>query len=84
MGRQPKHSLLPCVFWHTYTTFFMVSRLREAQATEGRPSEARTFNELRRYHTRPSQLNWGPKNVQKRILGFQIINARIVQLITKI
>ena len=26
-------------------------------------SEARAFDELRRYHTRPSQFNWGPRNV---------------------
>ena len=27
------------------------------------PHGARAFHELRRYHTRPLQLNWGPKNV---------------------
>ena len=30
------------------------------------PREARAFNELRRYHTRPLQLNWGPENVHFR------------------
>ena len=27
------------------------------------PRGARAFHELRRYHTRPSRFNWGPKNV---------------------
>ena len=27
------------------------------------PRGAWDFNELRRYHTRPSQFNWGPENV---------------------
>ena len=27
------------------------------------PRGARAFHELRRYHTRPLQLNWGPENV---------------------
>ena len=31
-------------------------------------------DELRKYHTRPLRLNWGPENVrlEKRILGTQI------------
>ena len=27
------------------------------------PRGARAFDELRRYHTRPLRLNWGPENV---------------------
>ena len=27
------------------------------------PRGVRAFHELRRYHTRPLQLNWGPQNV---------------------
>ena len=27
------------------------------------PRGARNFHELRRYHTRPLRLNWGPENV---------------------
>ena len=27
------------------------------------PREAQAFHKLRRYHTRPPRLNWGPKNV---------------------
>ena len=38
-----------------------LSSLREARAPEGRPSGALAFDELRRYHTRPSRLNWGPE-----------------------
>ena len=39
-----------------------------------RLSEARAFNELRRYHTRPSRYNWGPEMYifWKRSLGTQI------------
>ena len=38
------------------------------------------FNELRRYHTRPSPFNWGPKNVHfgKTHFRDQHISARIM------
>ena len=38
---------------------------------QARPYEARAFEELRRYHTRTSQINWGPKicNIWKFILS---------------
>ena len=43
------------------------------------PREARAFHELRRYHTRPLRLNWGPKNVhfRKTQLWDPNINVRI-------
>ena len=46
---------------------------------EGRPSEARDFYELGRYHTRPSQFNWGPENLYFGKTNFKDLNidARI-------
>merc|ERR1712127_960450 len=43
--------------------------------------EARAFHELRRYHTRPLRLNWGPKNVHFRKTQFwdPNINDRILK-----
>ena len=43
------------------------------------PREARAFHELRRYHTRPLRLNWGPENVHFRKTQFwdPNINVRI-------
>ena len=43
------------------------------------PREARSFHELRRYHTRPLRLNWGPKDVHfgKRHFWDLNINVRI-------
>ena len=38
------------------------------------PHEARAFKELRRYHTRPSQFNWGPKNVDFGETPFSDLN----------
>ena len=41
--------------------------------------EARAFNKLRRYHTRPSRFNWGPENVHFWKIHFRdlYISARI-------
>ena len=36
--------------------------------------EARAFNELRRYHTRHSWFNWGPKNVHFGKTHFKDLN----------
>ena len=43
------------------------------------PREARACHELRRYHTRPLRLNWGPENVHIGKTQFRDpnINARI-------
>ena len=38
-----------------------LSSPRDAWASAGCLSKARAFNELGRYHTRPSWFNWGPK-----------------------
>ena len=43
----------------------------------GRPRGARAFHELRRYHTRPLQLNWGPKNVHFGKTHFWDLNINI-------
>ena len=40
-----------------------LSSPRKAQAPAGRPREAWASDELRRYHTRPLRLNYGPENV---------------------
>ena len=39
------------------------------------PRVSRAFHKLRRYHTRPLRLNWGPENVhfEKRIFVIQIL-----------
>ena len=52
----------------------------------GRPSEARDFNKLRRYHTRPIQFKWGPKNLHFGKMHFRNTNigSRILWLPTKI
>ena len=47
----------------------------QARAKCGRPQ---AFHELRRYHTRPLQLNWGPENVhfRKTLIWDTNINVR--------
>ena len=53
----------------------------------GRLCEARAFNKLRIYHTRPNQFNWSPENAHlgQRILGTQITTLGFfLGLITKI
>ena len=52
--------------------FVLGGRIKELELSS--PREARAFHELRRYHTRPLQLNWGPENVhlEKRDFGTQI------------
>ena len=49
------------------------------------PRGAWAFDELRRYHTRPLRINWGPENVNFRKTYFREPNmdAKIFQLITK-
>ena len=41
------------------------------------PREARAFHELRRYHTRPLQLNWRPENVHFVKRHFWDLNINI-------
>ena len=64
------------------TNFEILSSLREARAPTGRPRGARAFHELRRYHTRPLRLNWGPENVHfgKTHFWDLNINVRIYQV----
>ena len=57
----------------------ILSSPHKARAPAGRARGARAFDELRRYHTRPLQLNWGLKNVHFEETHFRDpnINARI-------
>ena len=54
-----------------------LSSPREAQAPAGRPRGARAFHELRRYHTRPLRLNWGPENVHFGKRHFWDLNINV-------
>ena len=40
----------------------------------GRPRRAWSFDELRRYHIRPSRFNWGPENVHFGKTHFRDLN----------
>ena len=57
-----------------------LSSPRKARAPAERASEARAFNELSRYHIRPSQFNRGLENVHFGKTHFRDLNidARIV------
>ena len=72
---------LKVIFVHLFKSFteFILSSPRKVQAPTGQPSADRAFNELRRYYTRPSPFNWGPKNVHFGKTHFRDlnINARI-------
>ena len=43
----------------------------------GRPRFARAFHKLRRYHTRPLRLNWGPENVHFAKRHFWDLNINV-------
>ena len=49
--------------WFTSLVKFVITKCYQARATARRPRGEWAFDELRRYHTRTLQLNWGPKNV---------------------
>ena len=51
-------------------TFTQESNLSSPPAPAGRPRGVWAFDELRRYHTRPLRLNWGPKNEHFGITHF--------------
>ena len=61
----------------SYTISTVVKMIYQARAKRVRG--ARAFHELRRYHTRPLRLNWGPENVHFGKMHFRDlnINARI-------
>ena len=61
----------------TIDRFVYLSRSHKARAPKGRPNKAWAFDELRRYHTRPSRFNWAPK---KYILGKCILGTQILPL----
>ena len=52
----------------------------QARAKRWRPRGLLAFHELRRYHTRPLRLNWGPENVHLGKTHFwdSNINVRIL------
>ena len=53
----------------------------QARAKRGRPQ---AFHELRRYHTRPIRLNWGPKNVHFGKTQFRDPNINVKILFSDI
>ena len=51
-----------CLFVCLFVFLFLSSK-PEARPPAGHPRRAWAFEELRRYHPRPSRFNWGPENV---------------------
>ena len=51
--------------------------IKPARSAGARSAAARAFNELRRYHTRPLQLDWGPENVHFRKTRFWDPNINV-------
>ena len=76
---------LQCVTYKTDRYLFLrPSKLSSLRARAGRPSKAGALNK-RRYHTKTSQFNCCPENVQFEKTHFrdQNIDVRIFLLITK-
>ena len=55
-----------CTLWYFKVLFGPLWRVMVFFGILSSPREARAFHELRRYHTRPLQLNWGPEKVHFR------------------
>ena len=55
----------------------LTSQIKSTVFIISSPREAWAFHELRRYHTRPLRLNWGPKNVHFGKMHFRDLNINV-------